>query len=294
MRGVHRSGWNHYAIRAMGDTITLTLNGQDSVREYKEADPAIARDGLVAVQMHAGGSMEVQFRDMMIQPLPTPTAAEPNQPGFHLRTLKTDQGERRYTVYVPEGYDGTKTFPVVLFLHGAGERGDDGVTPAQVGIGPAILNRQGGVPAVVVFPQARRTWSAASPDGIAALQALDEVMRDYKVDPKRVILTGLSMGGQGSWDVGTTHPERFAAVVPICGGGDPGTADRLKALPVWVICGDADRDETVLNLRTMVEALRHGGNPRRLTEYRGVGHNSWDRAYNSPELIEWMLAQQKP
>ncbi len=204
VRGVHRSGWNRYAIRAMGDKITLTLNGQETVREYKEADPAIARDGLVAVQMHAGGSMEVQFRDMMIQPLPTPSAAEPNQPGFHLRTLKTDQGERRYTVYVPEGYDGTKTFPVVLFLHGSGERGEDGVTPAQVGIGPAILNRQGGVPAIVVFPQARRTWSAASPDGVAALQALDEVMRDYKVDPKRVILTGLSMGGQGTWDIGTT------------------------------------------------------------------------------------------
>jgi poly(3-hydroxybutyrate) depolymerase len=294
VRGVHRTGWNHYAISAMGDAITLTLNGQESVREYKEADPAVARDGLVAVQMHAGGSMEVQFRDMMIQPLPTPDAAEPNRPGFHLRMLKTAQGERRYAIYVPEGYDGTKTFPVILFLHGAGERGDDGITPAQVGIGPAIFNRQGGVPAIVVFPQARRTWSAASPDGIAALQALDEVMRDYKVDPRRVILTGLSMGGQGSWDIGTTQSERFAAVVPICGGGDAATADRLKALPVWIFCGDADRDENVRSLRAMADTLRHAGNPARLTEYRGVGHNSWDRAYNSPELIDWMLAQQKP
>jgi predicted peptidase len=244
--------------------------------------------------MHAGGSMEVQFRDMMIQPLPTPTAAEPNQPGFHLRTLKTDKGERRYTVYVPEGYDGTKTFPAILFLHGAGERGDDGVTPAQVGIGPAILNRPGGIPAIVVMPQARQTWSADSADGVAALQALDEVMRDYKVDPKRVVLTGLSMGGRGSWDIGTAHPERFAAVVPICGPGDPETADRLKGLPVWTFCGDADRDETVLNLRTMVETLRNAGNPAKLTEYRAVGHNSWDRAYNNPELIGWMLAQARP
>ncbi len=174
VRGVHRSGWNRYAVRAMNDTLTLTLNGQDTVREYKEAGPGIARDGLVAVQMHAGGSMEVQFRDMMIQPLPAPTAAaEPNAPGFHLRTIMSDQGERRYTVYVPEGYDGNKSFPVVLFLHGAGERGDDGVIPAQVGLGPAILKRPGGVPAIVVFPQARRSWSAASPDGIAALQTLD-------------------------------------------------------------------------------------------------------------------------
>ena len=133
VRGVHRSGWNRYAIRAMGDSISITLNGQDSVREYKEADPAIARGGLIAVQMHAGGSMEVQFRDMMIQPLPSPTAADPFQPGFHLRTLKTDQGERRYTVYVPEGYDGTRTFPVVLFLHGSGERGEDGMTRRRSG-----------------------------------------------------------------------------------------------------------------------------------------------------------------
>jgi poly(3-hydroxybutyrate) depolymerase len=293
VRGVHRSGWNRYTVRAMGDTITLALNNLDSVREYKEADAGVGRDGLVAVQMHAGGSMEVQFRDMMIQPLPTPTAADSKQPGFHVRTLKTDQGERRYTVYVPEGYDGNKVFPGVLFLHGAGERGEDGSTPAQVGLGPAILNRAGGVPAVVVFPQARRTWSAASPDGIAALRALDEVMREYTVDPRRVILTGLSMGGAGSWDIGTAHPERFAAVVPICGGGDAATAERLRALPVWTFCGDADRDDTVLSLRTMVETLRRAGNPAKLTEYRGVGHNSWDRAYNSPELIEWMLTQQK-
>jgi poly(3-hydroxybutyrate) depolymerase/prenyltransferase beta subunit len=294
VRGVHKSGWNRYTVRAMGDNITLSLNGQDTVRDYKEADPRIARDGLVAVQMHAGGSTEVQFRDMMIQPLPTPTASGTNEPGFHLRTIMSDQGERKFTVYIPEGYDGTKTFPVILFLHGAGERGDDGITPAQVGIGPAILNRTGGVPAIVVFPQARRTWTATSPDGIAAIQTLDAVLRDYKCDQKRVILTGISMGGMGTWDIGTAQPERFAAVVPICGGGDPASAARLKNCWVWTFCGDADRDETVLNLRTMVETLRKAGNAAKHTEYRGVGHNSWDRAYNSTDLIDWMIAQVKP
>lgn len=294
VHSVNRSGWNHYVIRAMGDRITLFLNGKESVREYQEPDSRIARDGLIAVQMHAGGSMEVQFRDMMIQALPNPTATETDKPGFHLKKLRADRGERKYTVYVPEGYDGTKTYPAVLFLHGSGERGDDGVMPSQVGLGPAILNRPGGIPAIVVFPQARRTWSAASPDGMAALQALDEVMQDYKVDRSRVILTGLSMGGMGSWDIGTSHPERFCAVVPICGGGDLSTVDRLNRLPVWTFCGDADRDETVLNLRAMVDALRRSGSHvARLTEYRGVGHNSWDRAYNSPELIEWMLTQKR-
>lgn len=298
VHGVHRSGWNHYTIRAMNHKITLTLNGVNSVLEYQETDPRIARDGLIAVQMHAGGSMEVQFRDMMIQPLPSPKHPNPDQPGhttgFSIRTVKTPQGERQYTIYVPEGYDGTKTYPAILFLHGAGERGDDGVTPAQVGLGPAIFNRPGGIPAIAVFPQARQTWSADSADGVAALQALDDVMREYKVDPKRVILTGLSMGGRGSWDIGTAHPERFAAIVPICGPGDPAAVDRLKDLPIWTFCGDADRDETVLNLRSMVESLRKAGNAARLTEYRGVGHNSWDRAYGSPELIDWMLARARP
>jgi poly(3-hydroxybutyrate) depolymerase len=294
VKSLNRTGWNRYVIRAMGDKITLSLNGQDTVRQYQETEPGIARSGLLAVQMHAGESMEVQFRDLLIQPLPAPSGDNPTQPGFHLRTVPTDRGERKYTVYVPEGYDGSKTFPVILFLHGAGERGDDGITPAQVGLGPAIFNRLGGIPALVVFPQARRTWSAGSPDSQAALKALDDVMGTYKADPKRVILTGLSMGGAGSWDLATAMPERFAAVIPICGPGNPDGVARLKALPVWTVCGDADRDETVLNLRAMVGALRREGATARLTEYRGVGHNSWDRAYNNPELIAWMLAQQRP
>jgi acetyl esterase/lipase len=295
LKSLNRSDWNRYVIRAMGDRITLTLNGQDTVRDYEETEPNIARTGLVAVQMHAGSPMEIQFKDLMIQPLPAPTAENPTQPGFHLRTVQTDQGERKYTVYVPEGYDGSKTFPVILFLHGSGERGQDGITPAQVGIGPAILNRSGGIPALVVFPQARQTWAAGSPDSMAALKALDDVLGTYKTDPKRVVLTGLSMGGHGSWDVATAQSERFAAVVPICGGsgGLEGVA-RLKTLPVWTFCGDADRDETVHNLRAMTEALQRDGAAARLTEYRGVGHNSWDRAYNNPELIDWMLAQRRP
>jgi pimeloyl-ACP methyl ester carboxylesterase/prenyltransferase beta subunit len=294
LRTLNRTDWNHYVIRAIGDRITLNINGQDTVRDYQETDPTIARTGSVAVQMHAGSPMEIQFKDLLIQPLPTPTAENPTAPGFHLRTVQTDQGERKYTVYVPDGYDGTKTVPVILFLHGAGERGQDGITPAQVGIGPAILNRSGGIPALVVFPQARQTWAAGLPDSQAALRALDDVMSAYKTDPKRVVLTGLSMGGHGSWDNAIAQPDRFAAVVPICGPGSLDGVTRLKTLPVWTFCGDADRDATVLNLRAMVLALKGEGATARLTEYRGVGHNSWDRAYNDHELIDWMLAQRRP
>jgi predicted peptidase len=231
---------------------------------------------------------------VMIQPLPTPTVDKLVTPGFHLRTVQTDQGERKYSLYVPEGYDGTRVFPVILFLHGAGERGQDGVTPAQTGIGPAIFNRPHGVPALVVFPQARQTWAAGSADSNAALKVLDDVMTSFATDPHRVILTGLSMGGHGSWDLAAAHPERFAAVVPICGGGKPADAAKLKALPVWSFCGDSDRDQTVLNMRTMVGALQKEGASPRITEYRGVGHQSWDRVYNDPDVIDWMLGQRKP
>jgi predicted esterase len=293
LKALKKDGWNHYVVRAIGDHIMISLNGVSSV-DYRETDSNIARSGLIAVQIHAGGPMEVQFKDMMIQSLPAPTAENPTQPGFHLRTVKAEDGERKYTVYVPEGYDGSKTFPVILFLHGSGERGEDGIAPARVGIGPAILARQGGVPALVVIPQAKQTWAADSPDSKAALAALDEVIASYKVDPKRVILTGLSMGGSGSWSLATAKPERFAAVVPICGRGRPENAAKLKGLPVWSFCGDADREQTVLGMRALTEALIGQGASARITEYRGVGHNSWNRAYNDHELIEWMLAQKRP
>ncbi len=293
LKALNKTDWNRYTVQAMGDQITLSLGGEVSVN-YHETDPSVARSGLLAVQIHAGGPMEVQFKDVMIQELPTPAAENPASPGFHLRTVKTEQGERKYTVYVPEGYGGPRIYPVILFLHGAGARGQDGVVPAQVGLGPAILHRPGGVPAVVVFPQARETWAAGSADIKAALAALSDVMTDYATDPKRVVLTGLSMGGRGTWELAAAHPEKFVAVVPICGPGQPDQSERMKNLPVWSFCGDADRDTTVLNLRTMIEALKREGAEARLTEYRGVGHRSWDRAYNDPELIDWMLAARKP
>src|SRR5262249_3854688 len=151
----------------------------------------------------------------------------------------------------------------------------------------------GGVQAIVVFPQARQTWAAGSPDSASALSALDEVMATYKADPKRIVLTGLSMGGRGSWELASAEPDRLAAGAPLCGPGRVENSGRLKSLPVWAFCGDADRDQTVANMRSMIEALLRDGASARLTEYRGVGHLSWDRAYNDAALIDWMLAQKR-
>ena len=289
---VRKNGWNHYVIRAQGDHIRVSLNGVESV-DYREPDEKIARDGKIAVQIHAGGPFEVQFKDMLIQPLPRPPAdeADAKAPGFHLRTLKAEGGDRKYTVFVPKGYDGSKAVPAVLFLHGSGEKGEDGITPAQSGLGAILNGHPDDFPAIAVFPQARESWEADSADAKAALAALDEVMGAFKVDPDRVVLTGLSMGGAGSWSIGSAHPERFSAVVPVCGFGDPERVSALKGVPVWTVLGDADFDKIVLGNRAAVAALRAAGGSPKSTEYRGVGHNSWDRAYSDRDLIEWMLAQ---
>ena len=149
VKAVHKDAWNQYVIDAKGDHIRLFLNGAQSV-DYHEGDPSIARKGNAALQVHAGGPMMVEFKNIYVQNLPTPKEGTDDSPGFHLRTSKTDG--RKYTVYLPEGYDGKTAFPVVLFLHGSGERGSDGIVPAQVGLGPAVLNRPKGFPAVAVFP----------------------------------------------------------------------------------------------------------------------------------------------
>lgn len=289
VKEIHHGDWNQYTIRAFGPKITLTLNGRTSV-EYTEPDPAIARSGKFGLQVHAGNPLTVAFKDIYVQPVPSPSAeADSTKPGFHVRTVETPGGTRKYTVYVPEGYDGKTAMPVVLFLHGAGERGEDGLVPAQVGLGPAILAHPERFPCLVVFPQARETWAAGSADSQAAVSALEDVLKTYKTDPGRLVLTGLSMGGRGTWELAAASPRKFAAIAPICGPGRLETVEALKGLPVWAFNGDEDRPTTVYGLRDMVAALKKQGNEARLTEYRGVGHNSWDRAYSDPELAAWLL-----
>ncbi len=219
------------------------------------------------------------------------SADDSDAPGFHLRTLK--DGGRRYALFLPQNFDATKTYPTILFLHGSGERGTDGVLPTQAGLGPILAMEPDRFPAIVVFPQARESWKADSDDIKAALAALDEVSARYKVDPKRVYLTGLSMGGAGAWGLAAKNPERFAAVAPVCGFGDPKTADSLKGLPIWTLVGDEDNAMIVGGTRALFDAVKAAGGSPRLTEYRGVGHNSWDRAYSDPKLLSWMLEQHK-
>jgi pimeloyl-ACP methyl ester carboxylesterase/prenyltransferase beta subunit len=287
---LRKDGWNQYAIGALGDRIQLLLNGKLSVR-FVETDPEVARSGRFGLQMHAGGPIGVAFKDIYLQELPDPREDSAATPGFHLRTSRPEAGGRKYTLYLPPGYDGAKPFPVVLFLHGKGECGRDGVLPSLVGLGPAIVNRPEGIPAIVVFPQAVETWKAGSDDARVALAILDEVCTTFKTDRRRVVVTGLSMGGTGSWELAAAHPERFSAVVPVCGKGKPEGARSLAGLPLWAFVGDQDSNEVVQNNRTMIEAIVAAGGLPKYTEYRDVEHNSWDRAYNNRALVDWMLSR---
>lgn len=291
LSALHKDDWNHYEIRTKGNEITLALNGVTSV-VYKEEDSSIAQDGRIGLQIHSGGPMRVEFKDIYIQPLPRPAAdGDPKAPGFHLRTVKAADGERKYSVFIPLNYDDKKPVPAVLFLHGSGERGSDGIKPTQAGLGAAIHGHPDQFPAIAVFPQAKTTWNHDSDDARAALAALDDVLATYKVDRKRISLTGLSMGGSGSWQMAAAQPDRFAALVTICGRGNPDLASSVKALPTWTVVGDLD--QALPGVRAMAEALRKAGAEMKETEYREVGHNSWDRAYNDPFIIDWLISAAK-
>jgi predicted peptidase len=214
--------------------------------------------------------------------------------GFVSRVYKgADGAESRYVVFVPHGYTPDKAYPVVLFLHGSGSTGDDGKKQVS-GIAAEIRKAEKAFPAVVVFPQSqKRTWRANSEDGKRAMAILAEVEKTYKTDPKRVYLTGLSMGGFGTWSLAAAHPDRWAAIVPICGGGNPADAAKIKDLPCWCFHGDADPTVKVDGSRNMVKAVKDAGGSPKYTEYPGVGHNSWTKAYATKELYDWLWEQKR-
>lgn len=223
--------------------------------------------------------------------------------GFLDKTFKDSAGvEHKYVLFVPHDYKKDTPTPTILFLHGAGEtKQKEGAKPksppkmpVEVGIGPAIKNREKAFPFLTIIPQAPRFgWGAGSDGAKLALAILEDVEKNYSVDKKRLYLTGLSMGGMGTWSLAVAMPDKWAAIVPICGRGDPKKADKIKDLPCWAFHGDADNAVPVSGSRDMIEGIKKaGGNPK-YTEYPGVGHNSWERAYGTDELYEWLLKQSK-
>ncbi len=198
-----------------------------------------------------------------------------------------------YLAFVPGGDPPAGGWPLLLFLHGAGERGDDLERVASYGP-PRLVETGHDLPFVIVSPQCpAHSWWAEQLDALGCL--LDEAAERFPIDPDRVYATGLSMGGEGVWSLAATMPERFAAIAPICGFTDPGRAPRHALLPTWAFHGSDDPVVDVRHSRDMIRALELAGGSPILTLYEGVGHNSWDRAY-SPEtgLFAWLLERRRP
>lgn len=214
--------------------------------------------------------------------------------GFLERTIDDADGEEaRYVLFVPHRPWPKAGAPLILFLHGAGETGHDGWRQVGVGLGPAVRRREFDFPFFVVFPQSQEyNWHADSDDARRALRILDRVQEEYPIDRRRIMLTGISMGGSGVWSLAVHDPDRWAALVPICaGGGYRQQAARIRHIPCWCIHGELDRAVKVDHSRAMMHALRAIGGQPRYDEYPGVGHNSWDRAYDNEELYDWLLKQ---
>ena len=199
----------------------------------------------------------------------------------------------RYLLFLPQDY-GTgigEKWPLILYLHGVGERGDDLELVNIHGI-PKIVERQPDFPFIALSPQCpnETTWW----DHHLTLKGLlDEIVANYAVDEARIYLTGLSMGGYGTWGLATAYSKLFAAIAPICGSGLPEFAFQLKDVPVWAFHG-ADDDLVELEAgQRMVDALRACGGNVRFTVYPGVGHDSWPPTYDNPALYEWLLKHRR-
>lgn len=222
-----------------------------------------------------------------------------------------EQETFRYQLLRPAKLEEGKTYPLILFLHGAGERGDDNekqlkYLPEYMAT-PAMREK---FPCYLIAPQCRSgkkwvdvDWSRLEPTPApkepshqlkVAIAAMQKLVENAPVDRDRVYLTGLSMGGYGTWDLAARHPEWFAAAAPICGGGDESKAKQYVGLPLWAFHGDQDRAVPLIRTTRMIDAIREAGGEPKLTVYEGVGHNSWDPAYKESELLSWMFEQRRP
>jgi predicted peptidase len=291
---------------------------------------AIWREGFYGpiFRMHVDGDTlrgtVLQTTDVFIEgrprPQPQPVTAvrvrcpvQPTQTGFLDRHIRRAGADYPYQVYVPRVYDANVAWPVILFLHGAGERGTDGVRQTAVGLGAALRLEPERWPAIVVFPQAPpdSAWSGVPAD--VAMAALDRTLAEFSTDRRRVYLTGMSLGGNGVWYLAYRNANVFAAIAPVCAwvtsldgyqaashavppsDGEPfaALAERLAGKPTWIFHGEVDPAVPVEESRRAAEALRARGADVRYTELPGTGHNAWDAAYRSAGFAAWLLAQRR-
>ncbi len=229
---------------------------------------------------------------------------------FEARTFSAADGATLpYRLLRPANIESGKKYPLVVFLHGSGERGNDNAAQLKHGVGAfSKAAAREKFPSFVFAPQCPKDkrwvemdWSG--PSGTApedpglmeklVVSAMEALAQEFPVDPDRVYISGLSMGGFGAWDLITRHAEKFAAAIPVCGGGDKAKAAAAKAVAVWAFHGLADTVILPVRSQEMVAGLRAAGGTAALTEYPGVAHDSWTMAYSEPNLLPWLFAQRR-
>ncbi|MCK4958225.1 MAG: prolyl oligopeptidase family serine peptidase [Planctomycetes bacterium] len=224
----------------------------------------------------------------------SPNASKPKpkqQPRSFKKTI-TKTVAANYLLFLPENYDkNEQKWPLIMFLHGAGERGNN-LELLKIHGPPKIVEADNDFPFIVVSPQCPKdSWWPA--EGELLINLLDSIIEKYDVDPDRVYLTGLSMGGYGTWHLGCTYPDRFAAIVPICGGGQKFLACNLRDVPVWAFHGAKDQIVPLEESQGIVDKLKKCGGDVKLTIYPEAGHDSWTETYDNPQLYKWLLSYRK-
>lgn len=241
------------------------------------------------------------------QNAPAPAGAATTQAtahGFLYRTLKLGTESYAYSIWVPPEYNEATAWPVILFLHGSGERGSDGLLQTEVGIGTAIRRNRGLAQAIVVMPQCRREKMWTGDMAEMALKCIEQTSREYNLDADRIYLTGLSLGGHGAWTIASKLSHRLAAVAPVCGFWTVPQAPlnpvqfkdeitKLAKLPIWAFHGKLDKAVPVERTRELVDAVRQAGGNIQYTEYADGEHGIWDRVYENPDFWKWLLAQRR-
>jgi predicted peptidase len=229
-------------------------------------------------------------------------SADTPEPG-KITKLSFKEGDKEYPywLYVPK--NAKKGSPLIFFLHGSGEREGGAKGPHQVGLPPAIAKHQD-FPFYVLIPQFSKqgSWKADGDDAKRAMKILDKVVEEFSIDSKRLYLTGLSMGGNGTWEQAVAYPKKWAAIAPVCpyfqkmGTRYAGLSDEqmqsIKDLPCWCFHGDKDPAVNVVQSRAAMKLLWAAGGHPNYTEFPGVNHNCWDVTYANPELFKWFLAHQ--
>ena len=199
-----------------------------------------------------------------------------------------------YYVYTPKDYSRDKKYPMIVFLHGAGERGNGKDELDKISKNALAKYAKEGreYPAILLCPQcpSRIVWNNI----VFELKALiDKVAKDYNADMSRISITGISMGGFGTWEMGLTFSNFFSAIAPVCGGGLSWRCENLKNTPVWAFHGDADGTVPPKNSLEMVDSVNAKGGKAKLTIFHGVGHDSWDSAYLDTTVVDWLLSQKR-